>query len=145
MEIENALGLGLVLAGIGQIGLVVVTPYIVHLLGWRRKTDVLDPLVRTVFWTYAGYILTTNLAFGLASVFLTGQLLAGTPLAAAVVGFIMLYWGVRLVLQFVKYRAAYAHPNWISRAGETAMNLLFLYLTLAYGAALAFNLGALWA
>src|SRR5262245_28399545 len=55
------------LAGLGQVVLVAGSLAVPRVLGWRRELAGLRPLTRQVFWTYAGYILTTNLVFGLVS------------------------------------------------------------------------------
>jgi hypothetical protein len=56
-------------AGVGQLALVVASLAIPRVLGWRQQTARLRPLLRQVFWTYALYILCTNLCFGLVSAF----------------------------------------------------------------------------
>ena len=83
----------LVAAGVGQLALVVASLAIPRVLRWPEDLARLRPLTRQVFWTYAGYIWATNLAFGLVSAFAPGWLLDRTPLAGAVCGFIATYWG----------------------------------------------------
>ena len=52
------------LAGLTQIAIAASSLAIPRLLHWREETAGLVPLTRQVFWTYAGYIFATNLAFG---------------------------------------------------------------------------------
>ena len=85
-----------VAAGVGQLVLVAASLAIPRVLRWSEDLARLRPLTRQVFWTYAGYIWATNLAFGLVSTFAPGWLLDRTPLAGAVCGFIATYWGARL-------------------------------------------------
>ena len=71
----------IVVAGVGQLALVLASLAIPRVLGWHRELMHLRPLTRQVFWTYAGYIWGTNLSFGLVSVIGPGWLLDRSPLA----------------------------------------------------------------
>lgn len=132
----------LMAAGLGQLALAAASLAIPRVLGWREDTARLKPLTRQIFWTYAAYIWSFHVCFGLLSLLAPEWLLARTPLAAAVCGFIAVYWGVRLVLQF----------TWIDRSGaprgprfvvaEVALVTLFASLVTVYGAALVSHLRA---
>ena len=117
------------LAGGGQLLLALATLSVPRMLGWREELARLRPLNRQIFTTYAGYILCTNLCFGLLSLLAPAWLLDGTPLAAAVAWYIAAYWGVRLVLQFVYYQAP---PGAFYTTMEVLFSLLFAYLTGVY-------------
>jgi len=122
----------MILAGAGQLALALASLAIPALLRWREDTARLTPLTRKVFWVYAVYILGTNVALGAVSALLPAQLLDGSPLARAVCGYGALYWGGRVVVQlavFHRERPAGAHFV----VAETAMMLLFVYLTVVYG------------
>lgn len=128
----------IVSAGLSQILLSLASLAIPGVLGWREQTQVLRPLTRQVFWTYAGYIWASNLSFGLLSVFLPGALTAPSPLAAAVNGFIALWWTARLVIQFTYFDRTDAPSGFQYQLAEAALVLLFVGLMLIYGyAALA--------
>lgn len=128
------------LAGLGQLAIVVVSLAVPRFLRWSEETARLPPILRQMFWIYGGYIWTTNLAFGLVSTFAPHWLLDGSPLAAAVAGFIALYWGVRLVLQFVFDRSSF--PVGVPyRLAEVLAVALFVFLTAVYGLAAAGNVG----
>ena len=133
----------LVAAGVGQLGLVVASLAIPRALGWREDLARLRPLTRQVFWTYAGYIWCTNLAFGLASALAPHWLLDRTPLAGAVCGFIATYWGARLVIQFAYFDRSDAPKGPLFAIAEAALVVLFLLLTLIYGASAARAFGGL--
>jgi ABC-type amino acid transport system permease subunit len=132
----------IVLAGAGQLCLAAASLAIPRVLGWRAELAQLRPLTRQVFWTYAAYIWSFHVAFGLLSAFAPGRLLDGSPLAGAVSGFIALYWGVRLVLQFAVFDRSAAPPGRWPRLAEAALVTLFVGLTLVYGAAAYANLTA---
>ena len=124
----------LVLAGLGQIGLALGSLAIPRILGWREETAKLKPLTRQVFWIYAGYIWSTNVAFGLVSSLAPGWLLDRSPLARAVAGFIATYWGARLVLQLLVIDRKGAPPGVFFRAADGVLTASFLGWTLVYGA-----------
>lgn len=132
-----------IVAGVGQLALIVVSLAVPRALHWREQMTTWRPLTRQMFWTYAGYIWTTNLCFGLVSTFGAPWLLDRSPLAAAVTGFIALYWGARLLIQFVYFDRGdmAAVPGF--RFAELAMVGLFAFLTATYCGALLLNLGAL--
>jgi hypothetical protein len=139
-----------VLAGIGQLVLIVASLAIPRMLGWKEDVAKLRSLTRQVFWTYAGYIWATNLSFGLLSTFGSRWLLDGTPLAAAVAGYIPAYWAARVGIQFFYFDRSDAsladapgaklYGGKLMRLGEGALVLLFLSLTLIYGAVMVRNI-----
>ena len=57
---------GVVLAGVGQLILVVASAVIPRCLDWKGPLAVLPLLMRQLFWTYAAYILGMHLFFGTA-------------------------------------------------------------------------------
>jgi hypothetical protein len=132
----------IVFAGWGQLLLAGASLALPSVLGWREQTTHLRPLTRQVFWTYAAYIWTTNVCFGLLSILGPYCLLDGSPLAAAVTGFITLYWGARLLIQLAVFDRTDVSPGWYVRPAEAVIVLLFLYLTLVFGGVLVLNLGA---
>ncbi len=121
-----------VAAGVGTLELAVASLAIPRALRWPEDLARLRPLTRQVFWTYAGYIWATNLAFGLVSALTPGWLLDRTPLAGAVCGFIAAYWGARLVIQFAYFDRSDAPKGPLFAVGEAALVGLFVLLTLVY-------------
>lgn len=127
-------------AGLAQIGIALAGLGIPRVLGWREETERLSPLNRHVFWTYAGYILATNLALGALSSAAPHLLLDGSALARCVAGYAACYWGVRLALQLTAYERA--RPRGVGYAfAAVAFGIVFGYLALVYGA-IAFGFGA---
>jgi hypothetical protein len=123
-------------AGAAQILLVAVSLALIpRILRWREETARLRPLTRQVATTYAFYVVTTNLAFGVLSALRPGWLVGPPGLATAVDAFIALWWGVRLVLQFTYYDRHGGPSGPAFRLAEIALVTLFAYLTLVYGAA----------
>jgi hypothetical protein len=128
------------LAGVGQIVLALASLAIPRVLRFREETAKLRPLLREMFWTYAGYILCTNLSIGLLSALAPEWLLDGSPLAAAVTAYITVYWAARVVIQFVYFDRSDAPPGPHVRLAEALLVALFLYLTAVYALAFAANL-----
>ncbi len=127
-------------AGIGQILLIIASLAIPRVLNWREDTARLRPLTRQVFWTYATYIWCINLAFGLVSL-RPEWLLDRSPLAACVTGFIAVYWAGRVLMQFLYFDRSDAPPGPLVRLAEVALSALFVYLSLVYATAVLLNLG----
>ena len=132
----------LMAAGLGQLALAAGSLAIPGILGWREDTARLRPLTRQIFWTYAGYILSFHICFGLVSLLAPEWLLDRTPLATAVCGFIAGYWGTRLALQFTWIDRSQAPSGAIFVAAEVALVTLFASLVLIYGAAFVSHLRA---
>ena len=122
-------------AGIAQIILVIGSLAIPRVLGWSQDTAKLRPLTRQVFWTYAGYIWVTNLAFGLLSSLAPSALLDGSVLAFSVSLYITVYWLARVIIQFVYFDRSDAPQGKIFVAAEFVLVVLFISLTLIYGMA----------
>lgn len=129
----------IVLAGLGQLAIVIGSLAIPKVLGWKEELTVLKPLTRQLFWTYAGYIWGTNLFFGLLSALAADTLMDGSLLAAAVSGFIALYWGARLIIQFAFFHESGAPTGPALRAAEVVLVILFAYFTLVYGSVAVIN------
>jgi len=120
------------LAGAGQLTLAAVSLALPRILGWREQTRALDPLTRRVFWTYAGYILGTNVALGLVCLLAPAALASASVLALSVCGYALCYWGVRLLLQVVSFRHHAPRGRFYALA-DAAVTLLFAYLSGLFG------------
>jgi len=125
--------------GLGHFGLCVGSLLIPKLLDWKGGLSGLDPLLRQMFWTYAGYILVTNFVFGLVSVFATTELLNGTFLAATITCFIAVYWLGRIVIQFFYFDKSGVPKGMIYSLGEIGLVALFVVFSVVYLAAFAVN------
>ena len=123
----------LILAGLGQLAISLTSLAIPRLLGWREELRVLRPLTRSVFWTYASYTLGIHLWFAAVSMAAARQLAAGGALATFVTGFIAVYWGARIVVQFTYYDRSVAAGRPLFRFAEVAYVGAFGALTLLYG------------
>lgn len=129
------------LAGIGQLLLVLASPAIPRVLGWREElAKNVRPLTREVFWTWAAYVWLTHMAFGALSTFAPRLLVDRTPLAGLVSSFIATWWGARIVIQFTYFDRSAAPPGRIFKLAEPALVLLFVVLAAVYGTVAFVNL-----
>lgn len=127
------------LAGIGQLLLVVASPVIPRVLGWREEVSLLRPLTRQVFWTWAAYIWLTHLSFGLLSTFGAGLLVDRTPLAGVVASFIAAWWSARIIIQFTLFDRTAAPPGFLFKLAEAALVALFVTLAAVYATVAAID------
>jgi len=127
------------LAGISQLVLALASLTIPHLLNWKNELLKLQPLMRQIFWTYSGYILTLNLSFGLLSALAPASLTDGSFLGLVLTLFIAFYWLTRIGIQFFYFDRKNAPKGWIYIWGEVALVCLFIFLTFAYGSASYYN------
>ena len=122
------------LAGVGQMGVLIASAIVPSQLKWKTELAVLSRLHRQMYWVYGGYVVLAITAFGLISVFNAVELAGGSRLARSVCGYIGVFWGVRLVLQWV-FDVKEHISTWWLRLGYYALTLLFASFTLLYGLA----------
>lgn len=129
-------------AGWGQLAVVIGSLGVPRALNWKGELQQVSPLVRQIFWTYAGYILCTNLAFALVSILGSESLADGSSLASGVTGFITVYWFARIMIQFFYFDRASAPQGLKYTVGEIVLVVLFVFFTAVYGVATFNNLSA---
>jgi hypothetical protein len=130
-------------AGIGHFAIAAASAGVPSALGWREDVAKLKPINRQIFYTYAGYILTINLLFGVIATFGAALLVDRTQLAACVTGFIAAYWGVRVLLQFAYYDRKSTPKGLKYTVGEAVFVTLFAALTIVFAYATWFNIAGL--
>ena len=119
-------------AGWAQLVIVVGSLSIPHVLKWSDDVAQLRPLTRQVFWTYAAYIWSTNLFFGIISVMMPNELVGGSALALALSIFIAIYWGARIGIQFFYFDRRDAPTGLPFQLAEWLLVGIFVALTLIY-------------
>jgi len=127
-------------AGWVQVAVVLGSLGVPRALNWKAELAPLSPLLRQIFWTYAGYILCTNLAFALVSIVASESLSDRSTLATMVCGFITIYWFARILIQFFYFDRESAPKGLKYTLGEVLLVGLFVLLTVVYGAATWHNL-----
>jgi hypothetical protein len=136
---EDILSKLVIASGAVQFAVVAGSLAVPYLLNWRGELVKVQTLIKQIFWTYAGYILCTNLFFAIVSVFATEGLLDGSRLATALNVFIALYWAARLVIQFVYFDKKGLPVGGIYRIGEWMLVICFIFLTAVYSWAACWN------
>ena len=131
----------IIAAGVAQFAIAAVSLGLPHVLKWRKEFAKLQPLNRHIFWVYSAYIFGTNVAIAALSTFAPDWLLDGSMLAIAVAGYITLYWGARLFIQIFSYRGADIPQGIQYRLADVLFTLVFGYLTVVYGMAVASTCG----
>jgi hypothetical protein len=121
------------LAGVFQIALCFGSLLIPKMLNWKGELKNVSKIISQIFWTYAGYILVINFSFGIISFFGAAELLEKRFLSKSISIFIFLYWLTRIGIQFFYFDTKSAPQGFIYKAGEIALVLLFIFLTIVYG------------
>jgi len=101
-------------------------------LRWNEELAKLPRLLRQMCSVYNGYTGGTILACGLVSLLCADDLSAGTALARGVCGYIAIFWGVRLALQWIYDVRPYLTSGWL-RLGHHGLTLLFVAFVGFYG------------
>src|SRR5215467_12427105 len=102
----------LVLAGAAQLGVLIASAVVPFQLKWKTELAVLSRLHRQMYWVYGGYVVLAIVAFGLISLFNARELANGSRLARCVCGYIAVFWGVRLTLQWILDVKAHLSTFW---------------------------------
>ncbi len=125
--------------GIAHIILSFSSLIIPKALNWKKELEPLQPLLRQMFWTYAGYILGINLCFGIVSIAGSGDLLNQSFLAKSITLFIGVYWLTRVLIQFFYFDKTNAPKGLFFTLGEIGLVALFVLFALLYLTAFLFN------
>ncbi|MBA60891.1 MAG: hypothetical protein CMJ76_00855 [Planctomycetaceae bacterium] len=137
MEIEELI----FIAGFGQLAIAIGSLAIPATLNWANDVAQLRPLTRQVFWTYAAYIWTTNIFFGIISISFPMELTSGGNIAMALSLFIAVYWGARVVIQFTYFDRSDAPSGMKYTLAEILLVTTFIFLTIIYSYSAWNNLG----
>jgi hypothetical protein len=121
----------IVVAGVGQLGVLIASALVPFQLRWREDLRPLSRLHRQMYWVYGGYVVLSIIAFALLSIVNAGELASGGGLARGFCAYVAVFWGVRLALQAVFEVNAHLTAWWL-KAGYAALTMLFAALTGIY-------------
>lgn len=111
-----------------------------HRLNWREELLNLRPLNRKLLWTYGCYIATFIFLFGLLTLQLLPEMLAGEKSALALMGLISLFWWSRVLIDAFYFE----HSDWPEGVefvlGHTMLTSLFVTIATTYTATLVWHL-----
>jgi hypothetical protein len=129
---EDSLIVLIRLAGVAQMGVLIASALVPSRLKWKLELASLSRLNRQMHWVYGGYIVLSILAFALISIFHAEELAARSGLARGVCAYIAVFWGIRVVLQFVFDVQEHLTAWWL-KLGYHALTVLFVAFTVLYG------------
>ena len=130
------------LAGLALLGLFVLNFFVPARFKWADELPRLSLINRRIFQVHAVFIALVLLLSGLLLVLLPRELTAPTPLARAVLVGLVVFWALRLWMQWFMYD----RELWQGKRFETAMHYAFsglwVFLTATFAATLWRNLQA---
>jgi hypothetical protein len=115
----------ILLAGVGQLGVLTASAVVPFRLNWREEFRPLSRLHRQMYWVYGGYVVLGIVALGLLSLFNARELAGGGGLARGVCAYAAVFWGVRLALQGVFDVRPFLTAWWL-RLGYHGLTVLFV-------------------
>jgi hypothetical protein len=128
---RNLLPILIMIAGAGQLSVLVASALVPIRLKWRSQLDALPRLHRQLYWIYGGYTVLSIIALGLISLINAQELASGSRLARSVCAFMAVFWGIRLSLQAVLDVKEHLTAWWLI-AGECILTILFIYFTTVF-------------
>lgn len=126
---------GIFLGGLGHLGILSAGLVMTKVLNWETELKKINKLSAHVIWTHGAFIWFTILALGLVSVFFPQELTNGNPLGQSFNGFITLFWGTRLIIQFFYFDASPYLTSPLLKLGFHGLTVAFIYFTFIYGLA----------
>lgn len=104
-------------------------------LQYRENLVKVSPIIRQIFTIHALYIVLILVGFGLISLIFPKELCGASPLGRFLCGFLAVFWGLRVVLQFTYYDSVVKkeHP-----LGAIFFATVFLYLAVTFTMATIF-------
>ena len=102
-------------------------------LNFKEELPKVAPLMRHWILVAGAYVVLNLIAFGVISLTLSKELASGSPLARAFCGYVAIFWGCRLVVQFFVFDAKPYLRNWFLTLGYHGLTLVFTWHTLVYG------------
>lgn len=130
-------------SGVAHFGICVASLWVPEALRWKEGLRNLSPLLRQMFWTYAGYILVINFCFGVVCVAGTSELINGSFLAKSITLFIGIYWLSRTGIQFFYFDRSEAPIGRIYVIGEMFLVSAFVAFSFVFLFAFVINCGGL--
>jgi hypothetical protein len=138
---KELLEIGLRIGGGSLAALSIASFWIPKALGWREKLAGLTPLMRELWWTYSIYVWSSHVFFAVLALGFGDWLTSRTAPATAMCTFILLWWSVRLWLQFFGFDLREIENSRANRIAKHLLTLLFMGLVVLFGSLVAWNAG----
>ena len=110
-------------------------------LGWKEKLAGLTPLMRELWWTYSIYVWASHVFFAVMALGFGDWLMGGSGAAMAMCTFMLLWWAVRLWLQFFGFDLSEIKGSMVNRVAKHLLTALFVGLVVLYAGLLCWNVG----
>jgi len=138
---KELLQFGLQLGGWSLMTLSVASIWIPRALGWKEKLAGLTPLMREMWWTYSLYVWGSHVFFAVLTLGFGDWLMGGSGAATAMSAFMLLWWSVRLYLQFLGFDLSEVEGTRANQVAKHLLTLLFVGLVVLFGLLVGWNLG----
>lgn len=123
------------ISGILHLGTLIGSAQVPKELKFKEELPKVSPLMRHWILVAGFYVVLNLLAFGVISLTLSSELASGSPLARAFCGYVAIFWGCRLVVQFFVFDAKPYLRNWFLTLGYHGLTIVFTWHTVVYGCA----------
>jgi len=138
-HMKDLLQLGVWIGGYSLVALAIGSLWIPKVLGWREKLAGLPPLMREMWWTYSAYVWGSHVFFAVLLLGFGGWLMGGTGAAMAMNTFMLLWWGVRLWLQFFGFDLGEIGKARFHCVAKHLLSALFIGLVVLFAGLLCWN------
>jgi hypothetical protein len=140
---KTLLEIGIQIGGWSLVALCIGSLWIPKVLGWKNHLPSLPPLMRELWWTYSLYVWSSHVFFSVLLLCYGGWLMSGSGAAMAMNAFMLLWWGVRLWLQFFGFDFQDLAESAFHRAAKHGLTALFIGLVVLLASLLFWNIGLL--
>jgi hypothetical protein len=138
---KDLLEIGLLIGGWSLVALCVGSFWIPKVLGWREKLAGLTPLMRELWWTYSIYVWSSHVFFAVLALGFGDWLMGGSSSATAMCTFMLLWWSVRVWLQFFGFDFDEIEGTVGNRIAKGLLTMLFIGLVTLYAGLVCWNAG----
>jgi hypothetical protein len=122
----------LLIGGALHFGILIASALVPQVLDWRNELRKLPPLLAQLVWVHGAFIVLTIIGLGTLLLLNAAELASGTPLARCVCGFIAVFWGARLAVQFFYFAPQEYLRTLTLKIGYHGLTAVFAYLTIVF-------------
>lgn len=129
IDLKDLLWIG----GVLHFSILIASALVPQVLDWRHELQKLPRLLAQLIWVHGAFIVVTIVGFGVLTIANASALASGGTLAQTVCGFIALFWGARLGVQFFGFTPNDYLRSRFLKLGYHGLTAVFTYLTVVYG------------
>jgi len=122
----------ILIAGFLHFGVLIASALVPQVLDWKGELNRVSKLTRQLVWTHGVFIVLTIIGFGVLAVLNAEALAAGNMLARSLAGFIAVFWGGRLLLQYTWFDCRDYLKTPVLKWGYHGLTLVFTYFTAVF-------------